>query len=136
MMALYAHNALNSPSCGDPQDTLSPNIAAMSLDDSVHSLGVVETFNDPSINSNEQMELKLNCAQCSEAILPGEVVVFADRAGSEVVWHPKCFVCNTCQVRNVKKYMYGLDFVDAHCMMLLHTTLISGVACGSCVFLQ
>ncbi|KAJ1523843.1 hypothetical protein ONE63_010400 [Megalurothrips usitatus] len=95
-MALYAHNALSSPSGLEPQDILSPHVAAMSIDDSIHS--GVEIDPKTALSAGPAVpDLKLHCAQCTEAISPGEVVVFADRAGSEVVWHPKCFVCNTCQ---------------------------------------
>lgn len=99
-IALYAHNALNSPSGLDPQDSLSPNLASMSIDDNMQSLEITDSENNQSVDSDLPMHLNLNCAQCSEPILPGEVVVFADRAGSDAIWHPKCFVCNTCQVRN------------------------------------
>lgn len=28
--------------------------------------------------------------------MPGDIAVFAARAGSDICWHPHCFVCKTC----------------------------------------
>lgn len=39
----------------------------------------------------------MNCKECSEPIMSGEVAVKADRAGKEAVWHPQCFKCTMCQ---------------------------------------
>ncbi|XP_026285599.2 uncharacterized protein LOC113211450 isoform X1 [Frankliniella occidentalis] len=111
VMALYAHNALNSPSRLHPQDKLSPHVASLSIDDHHYEEipkyeeipGGDEVHYDSIRGMQDAVPIgpipptNLHCAECSEDILPGEVVVFADRAGSDMVWHPKCFVCHTCQ---------------------------------------
>lgn len=40
----------------------------------------------------------LFCKQCGGNVLPGQVAVLAERTGKEVLWHPSCFVCTTCEV--------------------------------------
>ncbi|XP_062520420.1 testin-like [Corticium candelabrum] len=37
------------------------------------------------------------CAKCSEVLAVGSCAVFAEKAGEEACWHPKCFVCNQCE---------------------------------------
>ena len=39
------------------------------------------------------------CHHCRAAMQPGDVAVFAERAGANKCWHPQCFVCASCQVR-------------------------------------
>lgn len=41
---------------------------------------------------------ELPCKQCKEKVIPGQVAVLAERIGKEVLWHPQCFVCTTCEV--------------------------------------
>ena len=36
------------------------------------------------------------CSGCSEEMSPGEVAIFAERAGQETCWHPTCFSCWEC----------------------------------------
>ena len=36
------------------------------------------------------------CEKCAKPLVPGDVAVFAARAGSDICWHPQCFVCKTC----------------------------------------
>jgi hypothetical protein len=40
----------------------------------------------------------LECHKCSKPLLAGDVAVVAERAGKQAAWHPKCFVCFTCEV--------------------------------------
>jgi len=40
----------------------------------------------------------LLCKQCKKKVTPGQVAVIAERTGKDVLWHPSCFVCNTCEV--------------------------------------
>lgn len=40
----------------------------------------------------------LPCKQCKKKLLPGQVAVMAERTDKEVLWHPSCFVCTTCEV--------------------------------------
>lgn len=40
----------------------------------------------------------ISCHQCKLMVQPGQVVVVAERAGRESIWHPSCFVCVICQV--------------------------------------
>lgn len=39
---------------------------------------------------------KFKCEKCAEPLVPGDVAVFAARAGSDICWHPQCFVCKKC----------------------------------------
>jgi len=36
------------------------------------------------------------CSGCSIPMFPGEIAVFAERAGRNKCWHPACFSCNEC----------------------------------------
>ena len=36
------------------------------------------------------------CAGCGGRMEPGEVAVFAERAGADKCWHPDCFSCCEC----------------------------------------
>lgn len=42
---------------------------------------------------------ELFCKQCNMHVVPGQVAVMAERTGKEVLWHPPCFVCTTCEVK-------------------------------------
>lgn len=44
---------------------------------------------------------EISCHQCKLTVLPGQVVVVAERAGKESIWHPSCFVCVICQVSHL-----------------------------------
>lgn len=114
MMALYAHNALSSPSSLDPQDVLSPYIASMSVDNENQPPPIFDSDIAQSGNTVPSVDIGLECVHCCDDILPGEVVVFADRAGTDVVWHPKCFVCNTCQVRTLNNKVLQPRFIHIH----------------------
>ena len=37
-----------------------------------------------------------SCAGCGESMWPGEVAIFAERAGGDKSWHPQCFSCSEC----------------------------------------
>ncbi|CAD7078448.1 unnamed protein product [Hermetia illucens] len=37
------------------------------------------------------------CKGCEDHLSSGDIVVFATRLGSNVCWHPGCFVCTTCK---------------------------------------
>lgn len=55
---------------------------------------------DPYQQVEELENYKLQqCHHCKLPAYPGQVVVVAERAGIEVIWHPQCFVCVTCRVR-------------------------------------
>lgn len=47
---------------------------------------------------NLQNESEISCHQCKLTIFPDQVVVVAERAGVEVIWHPQCFICFFCKV--------------------------------------
>ncbi|XP_033148919.1 protein espinas [Drosophila busckii] len=38
-----------------------------------------------------------NCKGCEEQLTGGDIVVFAQRLGAQVCWHPGCFVCSVCK---------------------------------------
>jgi len=35
--------------------------------------------------------------QCEEPLSGGDIVVFAQRLGAQLCWHPGCFVCSVCK---------------------------------------
>ncbi|XP_013108864.2 protein espinas isoform X1 [Stomoxys calcitrans] len=37
------------------------------------------------------------CQNCNEQLSSGDIVVFAQRLGAQVCWHPACFVCCVCK---------------------------------------
>uniref|UniRef100_B4MPX6 Protein espinas n=2 Tax=Drosophila willistoni TaxID=7260 RepID=B4MPX6_DROWI len=37
------------------------------------------------------------CKGCEEQLSGGDIVVFAQRLGAQVCWHPGCFVCSVCK---------------------------------------
>ncbi|XP_039293877.1 prickle planar cell polarity protein 3 isoform X6 [Nilaparvata lugens] len=39
----------------------------------------------------------LRCPECSEMLKEDDVGVLAPKLGSQVMWHPACFVCSTCK---------------------------------------
>ena len=39
------------------------------------------------------------CVKCGEDFRPGDVAIHAERAGPEMYWHPNCFKCSTCEVK-------------------------------------
>lgn len=57
----------------------------------------------PSLSENLQQQ-SVCCHHCKETILPGQVAVQAEKAGVEFIWHPNCFVCNTCKVNVTANY--------------------------------
>jgi len=36
------------------------------------------------------------CSRCCQEMFPGEVAIFAERAGADKCWHPACFSCTCC----------------------------------------
>ena len=40
------------------------------------------------------------CVGCKKPMSAGDVVVKAERAGAGKFWHPGCFKCDTCKVRD------------------------------------
>ncbi|XP_037092711.1 testin-like [Pollicipes pollicipes] len=59
----------------------------------------------------------LAATSCRAAMRPGDVAVFAERAGANKCWHPQCFVCATCQellVDLIYFYESGRVFCGRH----------------------
>lgn len=48
----------------------------------------------------QELEQGWTCRKCCLPIEGGSVAIFAERAGSDKCWHPQCFVCSICNVRN------------------------------------
>lgn len=36
------------------------------------------------------------CKQCLQAIRSGDLAIYTEKLGDQVLWHPQCFVCTTC----------------------------------------
>uniref|UniRef100_A0A915HY73 Testin n=1 Tax=Romanomermis culicivorax TaxID=13658 RepID=A0A915HY73_ROMCU len=51
----------------------------------------------PSSDTDDNENNAWKCFKCEGKLEPGEVVVFAERAGPKVCWHPGCFVCTECK---------------------------------------
>lgn len=74
---------------------LQPNPAMNDLD-KMKDMNIGNSFILPSgIDNIETHAIK--CNQCNDNIYPGDVAVKAERAGKDVAWHPKCFVCYQCK---------------------------------------
>ncbi|XP_028855196.1 prickle-like protein 2b isoform X2 [Denticeps clupeoides] len=57
------------------------------------------------------------CEQCGGQINGGDIAMFASRAGHGVCWHPRCFVCSTCDellVDLIYFYQDGKIFCGRH----------------------
>lgn len=44
----------------------------------------------------EKPKAVFKCKECQLSIMSGDVAVQAERAGTDIVWHPKCFICHCC----------------------------------------
>ena len=58
-----------------------------------------------------------SCAGCGQRMGPGEVAIFAERAGQDKCWHPGCFAC--CECGEILEdllyyYSYGQLFCGRH----------------------
>uniref|UniRef100_A0A8C4NG10 Testis derived transcript (3 LIM domains) n=1 Tax=Eptatretus burgeri TaxID=7764 RepID=A0A8C4NG10_EPTBU len=58
----------------------------------------VKEIKQPSSKALEEPYLhqEYSCKKCKEQLQPGELAVFAERAGPNSLWHPACFVCSRC----------------------------------------
>ena len=72
-------------------------------------------------NQNEGLHKVTNknwsCAGCQQRMLPGEVAIFAERAGRDKCWHPTCFSCSECgEILEdlLYYYSYGQLFCGRH----------------------
>ena len=48
------------------------------------------------VSSDHQPSQGWTCSGCGESMFPGDIAIFAERAGHEKCWHPSCFSCNHC----------------------------------------
>ena len=48
------------------------------------------------VSSDHQPSNGWTCSGCGQSMLPGDIAIFAERAGHEKCWHPSCFSCNQC----------------------------------------
>ena len=58
-----------------------------------------------------------SCGGCQVPMAPGEVAIFAERAGRDKCWHPACFSCSECgEVLEdlLYYYSYGQLFCGRH----------------------
>lgn len=69
------------------------------------------------------------CEKCNENLYSGEVAVFAERAGKDKCWHPKCFVCDTCSELLVD-LIYFFKEGKIHCGR--HYGELTRVRCAAC----
>ncbi|XP_065214683.1 prickle planar cell polarity protein 3-like isoform X2 [Planococcus citri] len=44
-----------------------------------------------------QLSGAMQCDSCEEHVQNGDMAVFASRAGSNICWHPACFICTVCK---------------------------------------
>jgi len=83
-------------------------------------------------NIKEKTEKELSswvCEKCNENLYSGEVAVFAERAGKDKCWHPKCFVCDTCTELLVDLIYFFKDG-KIHCGR--HYGELTRVRCAAC----
>ena len=55
------------------------------------------------------------CMDCDGELRQGDVAVQADRAGPNKMWHPQCFKCHTCQVRDSERLNTRGQRSHCHC---------------------
>ena len=59
------------------------------------------------------------CQLCGDKIVGGDICISASRAGPTRVWHPTCFSCSVCQVReNILKSEIILTNIIEKCNWL------------------
>ena len=59
---------------------------------------------EPRQSRTQSSSTPWSCAGCGESMCPGEVAIFAERAGGDKCWHPQCFSCSECgEVLEVNK---------------------------------
>lgn len=105
--------AMSSYVSNNPQVSDTLTSASLRRNPKVHFGSTVTYSDDENSELDEQLlhasgttvtsshkELGIDCHHCKRIIVPGQVVVVAERAGVEVIWHPQCFVCIKCQVIN------------------------------------
>ncbi|XP_063236583.1 testin [Bacillus rossius redtenbacheri] len=76
------------------------------------------------------------CPECQEGLNPGDVAVFAERAGA-TPWHPQCFVCHTCKELLVDLMYFfhkGFIYCGRHYADLLHIPRC--FACDELIFVK
>ena len=54
----------------------------------------------------------------------GDICVSASRAGPARVWHPTCFTCSCCQVRNLGKQKIHILFGKLPCQKYVYSEMI------------
>lgn len=59
-----------------------------------NDVGAIDPYQQVEKIENYHLQ---QCHHCKLPAYPGQVVVVAERAGIEVIWHPQCFVCVNCQ---------------------------------------
>uniref|UniRef100_A0A8D8WBB8 Prickle-like protein 2 n=1 Tax=Cacopsylla melanoneura TaxID=428564 RepID=A0A8D8WBB8_9HEMI len=106
----------NSNLLGDPRDdNVSQSVRVTNLDDLVEDLARVNMneANGQAIqdarNGNRMQDGNTQCGnyatkvpsgksckQCTLPIHAGELAIFTEKLGENILWHPTCFVCSTC----------------------------------------
>ncbi|KAF0293908.1 Testin [Amphibalanus amphitrite] len=102
-------SARRSRSAGRPAAASSPSLAAAG--------GSAPALAAPPDRPARDTRRRWCCHHCRAAMQPGDVAVFAERAGANKCWHPQCFVCATCQellVDLIYFYKSGQVFCGRH----------------------
>jgi len=76
-----------------------------------------------------------SCAGCGQKMEPGEVAIFAERAGQDKCWHPACFSC--CECGEILEdllyyYSYGQLYCGRHFAAKMNIPRCS--ACDELIF--
>ncbi|XP_026688706.1 testin-like [Diaphorina citri] len=50
----------------------------------------------PCGNKLTQPRSGKTCKQCGQEVRSGDLAVYTEKLGDQVLWHPQCFVCSTC----------------------------------------
>ncbi|XP_047126467.1 testin isoform X1 [Hydra vulgaris] len=69
------------------------------------------------------------CERCKLHLHAGEIAIFAERAGEDKCWHPKCFVCATCSEMLVDLIYFYKDNA-IYCGR--HHAELTRVRCAAC----
>ncbi|KAG5677372.1 hypothetical protein PVAND_007136 [Polypedilum vanderplanki] len=45
----------------------------------------------------KQLAVNQQCEGCNDVMMSGDIAVYASRLGTNVCWHPSCFICTVCK---------------------------------------
>ncbi|KAL1453669.1 hypothetical protein WDU94_009989 [Cyamophila willieti] len=89
------------------RDNVNQSVRVTNLDDLVddlsqvnlngaHAIQDARNGNMPCGNYATKRPSGKSCKQCELPIHSGELAIYTEKLGENILWHPNCFVCSTC----------------------------------------